>query len=217
MAEKKIQENEEGRTNRKKKKSLKRELIEWGIFLSFIGILFITGWHKNLAAGLQQLILKTGTVQASAQNNKEQAVAPYNFSLKTINGDNVNFADFKGKTVFLNLWATWCPPCIAEMPDIHKLYQQVASDKIKFVMISLDKDPQKAIKFIKRKGYTFPVYTTTRALPQAYYSRSIPTTFVISPQGKIVVKHKGMASYNTTRFKQLLAQISNLAPAKKER
>ena len=76
-------------------------------------------------------------------------------------------------------------------------------------MISLDDDPQKAAKFIKRKGYTFPVYTVLGNLPQAYASQSIPTTFVISPEGKIVVKHKGMAAYNTSKFKKLLHDINH--------
>lgn len=192
-----------------KKKSLNKELREWGIFFGIIGVLFITGLHKNLAAGVQQLFLKTGIMQASVKSSSEQVTAPYNFKLKTLEGKLVNFEDFKGKTVFVNLWATWCPPCIAEMPDIYDLYKEVASDKIKFVMISLDENPQKAAKFIKRKGYTFPVYTIHGYLPQAYSSRSIPTTFVISPNGKIVVKQKGMASYNTSKFKKTLAQISN--------
>lgn len=199
----------------KKKKSTQKELLEWGIFLGVIGILFITGWHKNVAAGLQQLLLKTGTMQASAKKKADQTSAPYNFRLKTLDGQNVNFEQFKGKTVFMNVWATWCPPCIAEMPDIHELYQEVNSDKIKFVMISLDDDPQKAAKFIKRKGYTFPVYTVLGNLPQAYASQSIPTTFVISPEGKIVVKHKGMAAYNTSKFKKLLYDI-NRPPIPKE-
>ena len=112
----------------KKKKSTQRTLLEWGIFLGVIGILFITGWHKNVAAGLQQLLLKTGTIQASAQKKADQTSALYNFRLKTLDGQNVNFEQFKGKTVFMNIWATWCPPCIAEMPDIHELYREVNSD-----------------------------------------------------------------------------------------
>lgn len=190
----------------KKKKSLKRELTEWAVFLGFIGILFVTGWYKDLAAGMQRLVLSTGFVQASAQD--QGTPAAYNFRLQSLDGEILNFADLKGKTVFLNIWATWCPPCIAEMPDIHELYKNVHSDKIKFVMLSIDDDPQRTAKFIERKGYDFPVYIQTGALPQVYSSRSIPTTFVISPKGKIVVKHKGMAAYNTEKFKKLLTDIS---------
>jgi thiol-disulfide isomerase/thioredoxin len=192
----------------KKKKSLKRELAEWAVFLGVVGILFVTGWYKDLAAGLQRVVLSTGFVQASAHQKEDQANAAYNFKLRSLDGRVLDFAELKGKTVFLNIWATWCPPCIAEMPDIQALYQEVHSDNIRFVMLSLDDDPQKAVKFIERKGYDFPVYTQLNSLPQVYSSRSIPTTFVISPKGKIVVKHKGMAAYNTQKFKKLLANIT---------
>jgi len=198
----------------KKKNSVKRQLIEWGILLGVVGVLFVTGWHKNVAAGLQQLLLKTGVMQASVQKETDRVAAAYNFQLKTLEGKLVSFEEFKGKTVFMNLWATWCPPCIAEMPDIHELYKEVNSDKVKFVMISLDENPQKAAKFIQRKGYTFPVYTVSGNLPRVYASRSIPTTFVISPQGKIAIKRKGIASYNTRKFKKSLYQIANPPPPK---
>ncbi|HAS44998.1 MAG TPA: thioredoxin [Microscillaceae bacterium] len=198
----------------KKKNSVKRQLIEWGILLGVLGVLFVTGWHKNVAAGLQQLLLKTGVMQASVQKETDRVAAAYNFQLKTLEGKLVSFEEFKGKTVFMNLWATWCPPCIAEMPDIHELYKEVNSDKVKFVMISLDENPQKAAKFIQRKGYTFPVYIVSGNLPRVYASRSIPTTFVISPQGKIAIKRKGIASYNTRKFKKSLYQIANPPPPK---
>lgn len=198
----------------KKKKSLKRELIEWGVFLGIIGVLFITGWHKNLIAGVQSLVVKTGIIQAKIKSTNAQPNALYNFQLMSLDGKVLNFESLKGKTVFMNLWATWCPPCIAEMPDIHRLYKEVGSDQIQFVMLSLDKDPKKAAKFIQRKGYKFPVYTQQGYFPVVYDSRSIPATFVISPQGKIVVKHTGIASYNTQKFKKLLTKVAQSPPAK---
>lgn len=192
----------------RKKKSLKRELAEWAMFLGVMGILFVTGWYKDLAAGLQRVVLSTGFVQASAHKKETQVSAAYNFKLRSLDGKVLDFAELKGKTVFLNIWATWCPPCIAEMPDIQALYKEVHSDNIQFVMLSVDDDAQKAAKFIERKGYDFPVYTQLNSLPQVYSSRSIPTTFVISPKGKIVVTHRGMAAYNTQKFKKLLANIT---------
>ncbi|EAY29984.1 TlpA family protein disulfide reductase [Microscilla marina] len=200
--------NQEKHSKKKKKKSLKRELIEWAVFLTVIGILWVTGWYKDLASGMQQMVLKTGFVQASAHKKEAQTTAPYNFQLRSLDGKLFNFNDLRGKTVFLNIWASWCPPCIAEMPDIHQLYKEVHSKHIKFVMLSLDDDPKKAARFIQRKGYSFPVYTQATALPPAYSSKTIPTTFVISPQGKIVVKHTGMAAYNTDKFKKLLMDVA---------
>ncbi|WP_299455343.1 TlpA disulfide reductase family protein [uncultured Microscilla sp.] len=200
--------DQEKQSKKKRKKSLKRALIEWAVLLVIIGILWVTGWYKDLAAGMQQLVLKTGFVQASAHKKEAQTTAPYNFKLRSLDGKPFNFADLRGKTVFLNIWASWCPPCIAEMPDIYQLYQEVHSKHIKFVMLSLDDDPEKAARFIRRKGYDFPVYTQATPLPHAYSSKTIPTTFVISPQGKIVVKHTGMAAYNTNKFKKLLMDIT---------
>jgi thiol-disulfide isomerase/thioredoxin len=112
--------------------------------------------------------------------------------------------EFKGKTIFLNFWATWCPPCIAEMPNIQALYESVHSDSIEFVMVSLDEDHQKARDYLNRKEYNFPVYFLNGRKPGTYSSSVVPTTYVISPDGKIVTERRGMANYNTSGFKDFL-------------
>jgi len=123
-------------------------------------------------------------------------------------GERIPFSQFEGKVVFLNFWATWCPPCIAEMPDIQRLYEDVDSDNIAFVLISSDDSFQKAKDFVKRKEFNFPIYQLASPLPQVYDYRAIPTTYVISPEGKIVVSKSGMAKYNTKKFKKFLSELS---------
>lgn len=102
------------------------------------------------------------------------------FKMVSLNGKTVSFESLKGKVVFMNMWATWCPPCIAEMPNIQKLYEKIGSDKIAFVMLSLDEDGmEKVKKFIGKKGFTFPVYlpassrrsSTAMPFPQLSLSR----------------------------------------------
>jgi thiol-disulfide isomerase/thioredoxin len=115
--------------------------------------------------------------------------------------------DLKGKTVFINLWATWCPPCIAEMPDINKLYNDMSSDDIVFLMISLDDDFSKAKNFVQRKEYDFEIYQFASNPPASLYSKIIPTTFVLSPEGNIVVRKQGMAKYNSDSFKEFLKSL----------
>ncbi|MDZ7608876.1 MAG: TlpA disulfide reductase family protein [Cyclobacteriaceae bacterium] len=115
--------------------------------------------------------------------------------------------DFQGKVIFMNIWATWCPPCIAEMPDIHDLYQEMKNEDIVFVMLSVDDDLQKAIRFVDKKGFEFPVYQLAGPMPMAFESSAIPTTFVISPEGKIVVKKSGMAKYNSKKFREYLLEL----------
>lgn len=189
-------------------KKLKKEIIEWGLLITVASALYFSGQHTEVLGFVQRAILATGLLQPDQIPKDQQTSAAYDFELRDINGESVDFSTFKGKTVFLNFWATWCPPCIAEMPDIHDLYNKVQNEDIVFVMLSQDKDFQKAIDYIKKKEYDFPVYSLNSRLPQVYHSQSIPTTFVISPKGKIVSKRSGMAKYDTEKFRDFLTQLS---------
>ncbi len=191
----------------KKKKSGKREIIEWAIFLGIFGILFGTGLHTPVFGFIQGLILKTGIIQPSIDETPSER-ADYNFALVDQDGNKVPFDNFQEKAVFVNLWATWCPPCIAEMPDINDLYNEMNDKGIEFVLISLDDDFQKAKDFVKRKEYDFPVYQLASSLPAVYSSNAIPTTYVLSPEGNIVVTKSGMAKYNTKKFRKFLEELA---------
>ncbi|MEH0158671.1 TlpA disulfide reductase family protein [Limibacter armeniacum] len=135
--------------------------------------------------------------------------ADYNLQLEDMEGDVMSLQDLKGKTLFINFWATWCPPCVAEMPEIYELYSEMKNEEIAFVMISVDEDPLKLQKFLERKAYDFPVYQLKSSVPEVFQSSSVPTTFIVSPDGKIVLKHAGMASYNNDKVKTLLRNISD--------
>ena len=190
----------------KKKKSVKREIIEWAIFLGIIGFLFGTGLHTPVFGFIQGLILKTGIMQPSL-NESSVDQADYNFMLIDEDGNQKPFTDFEDKVVFINFWATWCPPCVAEMPDINALYQEMGDKGIEFVMISFDDEFQKAKNFVGKKEFDFPIYQLASPLPKVYESSAIPTTYVISPEGKIVVSKSGMAKYNTKKFKKFLEEL----------
>ena len=92
----------------------------------------------------------------------------------------ISLSELKGKVVFINFWATWCPPCRAEMPSIESLYQKVKDNKnIVFLMVDVDNDYAKAKKYMDRKNLTLPVYTPASAIPQALMSGTIPTTLIL--------------------------------------
>jgi thiol-disulfide isomerase/thioredoxin len=113
----------------------------------------------------------------------------------------VPIENLKGKTVFINFWATWCPPCIAELPDLEDLYQNLKDDKeIIFLFINIDKDIAKASRFIQRKNLKIPIFRIASALPESLNFQSIPTTFVISKSGELIMKHDGMGQFNTDGF-----------------
>ncbi|MEN7551583.1 TlpA disulfide reductase family protein [Rapidithrix thailandica] len=115
-------------------------------------------------------------------------------------GNAVNFEDFKGKVVFVNNWASWCPPCVAEMPSIQKLRETFTEDELSFVMVSFDRNPQVGLKFMERKGFDLPVYFPGRKFPDKFVTDGIPATFVLSPQGEVLFTHVGMTDYASSSF-----------------
>ncbi len=191
-------------------KKIIKELKSWGVVLAIFLTLYFTGLHTDVAAFAQRMILYTGLLSPNTELEEPfDERVNYNFNLKDLQGNVVSFSEFKDKVVFVNLWASWCPPCIAEMPSIQSLYDKVDQNDVVFVMISLDKDPERAKKFIEKRDFSFPVYTATGALPRAFRPGSIPTTLVLSKDGKIVSKKVGMANYDKKSFlKFLQKQVS---------
>ncbi|MGM1057025.1 MAG: TlpA family protein disulfide reductase [Bacteroidota bacterium] len=192
------------------KKKTKKSLIEYGVIIAIFGGLYITGLHTEVLGFLQRGILATGIMNPDLDKKDDPAVIGNNpqadFSMKLINskGEQVAMEELRGKVIFMNIWATWCPPCIAEMPGINNLYKDVDKENVAFIMLSVDQDFQKAIDYNKRKGYDFEVYEAVGGLPQMYHSQSIPTTYVIDSGGNLVLTHMGMGDYNTKDFKEFL-------------
>jgi len=133
------------------------------------------------------------------------------FTMINPRGEAVEFSSLKGKTIFVNLWATWCPPCVAEMPSIEKLYKKTKSENNAFVLLSLDEDFEKAKKWVKARNLDIPIYTTSQ-LPTLFKVRSIPTTFIFQPDGKLLFNHVGMEDYSKPKFEKIMgAQAINTA------
>ncbi len=195
--------------DKKSPNQLKKAIKEWGVILGVFGILYITGLHTEVIGGLQRVLLSTGILRPNTEiDSGDIKKANYNMPLITLNGERTSLEEFEGKTIFLNFWATWCPPCIAEMPNIQKLYEQLENENgIVFVMLSLDEDPEKARAFMERKEFTMPVYFLAGRQPGVYNSTVVPTTYIISPEGNIVVEKRGMAKYNTDEFRSFLLNL----------
>ncbi len=192
------------------KKKTKKSLIEYGVIIAIFGGLYLTGLHTEVLGFLQRGILATGLMDPDLEkenflaDNKTFPQADFSMNLVNSKGETVAMEELRGKVIFLNIWATWCPPCIAEMPGINKLYKDIDKDKIAFIMLSVDQDFQKAVDYNNRKGYDFEVYEAAGGMPQIYLTQSIPTTYVIDANGNLVLTHMGMGDYNTKEFKEFL-------------
>lgn len=121
-------------------------------------------------------------------------------------GKAVNLKDFRGKMVFLNLWASWCTPCRAEMPYIQQLFEQTRGSNVQFVLLALDKDFDKSLAYFHESKFTLPVFHPSGPLPDLLNVAGIPATFIFNENGEVVRNIQGSHNYNTEEFRQLLSQ-----------
>lgn len=113
-----------------------------------------------------------------------------NFTLNLLDGSELELANLRGKKVFLNFWATWCPPCQAEMPDIQVLYQNY--ENIAVLGVNIQEDRGTVAEYMMLNGYSFPVVLdTTGEIAADYLVRGIPTTYILDERGVIMEKHTG--------------------------
>ncbi|HEY0156880.1 MAG TPA: redoxin domain-containing protein [Thermoanaerobaculia bacterium] len=113
------------------------------------------------------------------------------FTLKDLSGKQVSLADVKGHVAVVNFWGLWCGPCLAEMPDLHKLHQKYAADpKVRILTINNDNDPAKVASWMEKNGYAFPVLVDDGYVRKARVY-AMPTTWFLDPQGKIAFEAKG--------------------------
>lgn len=129
--------------------------------------------------------------------------------VQTIDGRMVDLQQQKGKVVFINFWATWCPPCRAELPSINQLYLELKNNpNIVFLPVDVDDNLPASSAFLRNKGYQFPVYGGRLALPYALYSGNIPTTLVINKKGLVVFNHINRANYSDEKFVRYMIGLS---------
>ena len=197
-----------------RKLGFKKDILQWLGIGAVIGILWITGLHTHVIVGMQKALLYTGLFNARIMDI-ETADGPfltdidYNFSMITSQGNPVSFGDFEGKVIFINVWASWCPPCVAEMPTIESLYSQVSDhEDIRFVMLSVDQERKNASDFMNNRGYSMPYQFPTSTMPNAFNSSVLPTTYVVSMDGQIVYKKEGIADYSSPAFRDWLIKLA---------
>ena len=120
-------------------------------------------------------------------------IAP-DFTMLDTDGNEVTLAEFFGKPIILNFWASWCGPCKMEMPEIQNFYEKYG-ENIHFLAVSVDDSVDTAKAFIETEGYTFPVYFDTTSMgAYTYGASSIPLTFFIDAEGNLTAYYMGAMS-----------------------
>lgn len=174
------------------------------VFLLILALLIIPETRQTL-----QVLLHKGLkyINQSALIKKEDriSVTHTNWQLKSDANTTLDFRDTEGKVVFINFWATWCPPCIAEMPNLQALYNDY-KEKVVFLFVTSD-DIETVEKFKTKKEFNFQVFTPLNDVPKELTTRSIPRTFIINRLGEIVVDESRAVDWNSIKIRNQLDQL----------
>jgi thiol-disulfide isomerase/thioredoxin len=141
-------------------------------------------------------------------------MAAFDWSLFDLSDQSVSFSRFKGKTIFLNIWATWCPPCVAEMPSIARLAlaPKLQGKPIEFVCVSTDESSAAVRSYLEGRSWTM-TFLRANELPPAFQTDGIPATFIIGPDGRIAASEAGSADWDTPAVIELLEKLSTAKAA----
>jgi len=175
------------------------------VFVLLILLMVIPSTRSMILSGVasvRSMVLPI-TGKQSGQILEEQ---DWNWQLTDFNGNSMSFEQFRGKTIFLNQWATWCPPCRAEMPSIEKLYEE-KGDQVSFVILTSE-DQTVVQEYLDKHKYSFPVYFG-RVGGNKMISRTIPSTSIISRDGELLVHKKGAFNWNSGKVRKLLKKEGN--------
>lgn len=173
------------------------------LFMAFVVAMLFPGTRKPISAFFMRQTLfspsETDKVEFLSGNDWKMAL------LNVGNGQRLNLEEFEGKPVFVNFWATWCPPCVAEMPSIQKLYDEY-KNKVAFVLIS-NEETGVINAFFKKYEYSMPVYSLLSNVPSVFETSTIPSTYLIAPSGRVLIKKTGAAKWDSPKIKTMLDQL----------
>ncbi|GER66986.1 thiol:disulfide interchange protein tlpA [Weizmannia acidilactici] len=190
---------------------MKKTMLVTGILLLAAFLVFVnlrkpfSFDEKNTTEKKEHAVTKAQTV-STAPKAEEGKPAP-DFELTNVRGQSVKLSDFKGKKVILNFWASWCPPCKAEMPDMQKFYEKNQDVEILAVNLTNAETNENApLNFVKKNGLTFQIlYDLNGSVSSRYKAFTIPTSYIIDFKG--IITHKIIGPMDEKTMAELTADI----------
>ncbi|WP_394975817.1 TlpA family protein disulfide reductase [uncultured Croceitalea sp.] len=128
-----------------------------------------------------------------------------NWELTSLDGEEYNLITSENNVIVINYWATWCPPCVAEMPSLMALHDDYGS-KVKFIFLAKD-DKEKVKSYLAKNNYEIPVLFEKTKSPKGLESSSLPTTYILDKRGNIILKEIGAADWNSKKVRELLDNL----------
>jgi thiol-disulfide isomerase/thioredoxin len=198
----------------KKPGSMKKKLFTFSnlftaIFIIFILVMLINpGFKATVLQGFMKIGLFQPNIPKSAPG-KTTEVVTQSLLFKNTDGKVIDLQEKRGKVIFINFWATWCPPCIAEMPSVNRLHNEFKNNEnVIFIIADVDNNFIKSTAFMKEKKFSLPVYSLAGDIPREYFSGTLPTTIILDKSGNIAFQHEGLADYSSDKMIEYIKKMS---------
>ncbi|MEH7303344.1 redoxin domain-containing protein [Neobacillus drentensis] len=176
-------------------------LIGWGIY--------DTSLSSSNKTEKGSEVEETATTSKNLEIGLQEGNKAPNFGLKTLDGQKVKLSDMVGKKVILNFWATWCPPCKAEMPHMQDFYEEQKNNQVTILAVNLttsEKSSDNIGSFVKDYGLTFPIVLDSEGqVGQTYQAVTIPTSYIIDTKG--VIRKKIVGPMDKEMMTELLQSV----------
>jgi len=190
----------------------------WSYFIW--GVLLVVVLIPDTRIFVQRQLMKLGLFRPKLETSAQQEPEKEQQTISVTGGPAVSFVDdkgnpvhvrdLKGKVVFINFWATWCPPCKAEMPSIQKLYDKFKdSGKIEFLLVEIDNNIRGANDFLKGENLDLPIVYPYSDIPKDWLSDAIPTTVILDKEGKLIAREQGMRDYSASSVVDFMQNLIN--------
>ena len=178
------------------------DILFWVLIILFL----VPGPRKAIVTNLNRVVLNI-KVPRMIDEEKQEVLTDldYNWTLAWAENEPFYFSNFRNEVVFLNFWATWCPPCVAEMSEIQELYKKYGN-RVAFMLVTSEK-PDVVNAFMEKNQYQMPVFYLASEPPKALSFSAFPTTFIISRDGHVVSKKTGAANWNSKATEKILEEL----------
>lgn len=187
-------------------------------YIIYIVLIALVLWPTSRAF-FQQQLMKIGFFQPKMEQTaprEEAATGTADTKTPTVDqasfitdaGVVVNTEDLKGKVVFINLWATWCGPCIAEMPSIQVLYNIFKDNpNVVFLLVEVDNNVEGAKEFVAKQKLTLPIVYPNSDIPRNWLDNAIPTTVILAKNGMLAERKQGMYDYSGENVQNFIQSL----------